>query len=173
MDISIGGNEIGRITILLFADRAPKTSENFKKMCEVDSGFCSTGHPLYYKGCPFHKIVPGSYVAGGDVQNGDGTGGESIYYGFPFADENWRAKHVEAGLLSAPHTGPGSHGSQFYITLGAAPELDRTNAVFGQVIDGMTVVQEIGAVSVGSDGRPLVDCIVTRCGRIKEKKNIS
>lgn len=110
-DITIGGEYKGRIVMLLFADTTPKTAENFRALCTGEKGLASTGQPLHYKGSSFHRVIKAFMIQGGDFTNGDGTGGESIY-GEKFADENFKVKHTEGGLLSMANAGPGTNGSQ-------------------------------------------------------------
>uniref|UniRef100_A0A452RKE9 Peptidyl-prolyl cis-trans isomerase n=1 Tax=Ursus americanus TaxID=9643 RepID=A0A452RKE9_URSAM len=88
-DVSIGGQEVGRMKIELFADVVPKTAENFRK----------DGVPIGYKGSTFHRVIKDFMIQGGDFVNGDGTGVASIYRG-PFADENFKLRHSAPGLLS-------------------------------------------------------------------------
>ena len=84
-DIAVGGQPLGRINMTLFGD-TPKTSENFKALCTGEKGTGTSGKPLHFKGCGFHRIIPGFMAQGGDFTKGNGTGGESIY-GAKFADE--------------------------------------------------------------------------------------
>ena len=77
-DISIGGSSAGRITMKLYAD-TPKTSENFRALCTGEKGTGNSGKPLSFKGCPFHRVIPGFMAQGGDFTRRNGTGGESIY----------------------------------------------------------------------------------------------
>lgn len=65
--------------MLLFADTVPKTAQNFLSLCVGDKGNASTGQPLHYKGCTFHRVIPDFMIQGGDFTLGDGRGGESIY----------------------------------------------------------------------------------------------
>lgn len=98
--------------MLLYADTVPKTAQNFLTLCKGDSkSRASTGQPLHYKGSTFHRVIPDFMIQGGDFTRGNGTGGESIY-GEKFADENFKIKHTEGGLLSMANAGPGTNGSQ-------------------------------------------------------------
>jgi peptidylprolyl isomerase len=144
MDVTIGGQPAGTITIELFADVVPKTAENFRALCTGEKGMGGSGKPLSYAGSPFHRIIPGFMIQGGDFTRGNGTGGESIY-GEKFADENFELKHTEAGILSMANAGPNTNGSQFFITVAATPWLDGKHVVFGKVIGGMDVVQALEA----------------------------
>jgi len=162
-DITIGGEPKGKIVMELFADVTPKTAENFRALCTGEKGLCSTGKPLHYKGCSFHRVIPSFMLQGGDFTNGDGTGGESIY-GAKFADENFKVKHSEAGLLSMANAGPGTNGSQFFITVTPTPHLDGKHVVFGKVVEGMDIVKEIEIVETNDGDKPVVDVLIADCG---------
>jgi len=139
IDVTIGGEPAGTIEAELFADVVPKTAENFRVLCTGEQG-----EDLSYAGSPFHRIIPGFMIQGGDFTNGNGTGGVSIYGG-KFDDENFERKHTEAGLLSMANAGPDTNGSQFFITVAPTPWLDGRHVVFGKVTSGMDVVEAMEA----------------------------
>ncbi|KAJ0172781.1 hypothetical protein K1T71_011920 [Dendrolimus kikuchii] len=166
LDISIDGEPAGRIVIELRSDVVPKTAENFRALCTGERGIGSLGKPLHYKGVRFHKAISQFMVQCGDVVNGDGTSGESIY-GPTFEDENFKLKH-KPGVLSMANRGRrNTNGSQFCITTVLCPQLNGTNVVFGQVVAGLGVVEEI-QMYADSEGRLRVECTITDCGEIKE-----
>jgi len=139
IDVSIGGEPAGTVEAELFADVVPKTAENFRVLCTGEQG-----EDLSYAGSPFHRIIPGFMIQGGDITNGNGTGGMSIY-GRRFDDENFTLKHDAPGLLSMANAGPDTNGSQFFITVAPTPWLDGHHVVFGKVISGMDVVKAMEA----------------------------
>lgn len=155
-DISIGGQAAGRIVFELFTDVVPKTAENFRALCTGEKGLGRSGKPLHYKGSIFHRIIPQFMCQGGDFTRGNGTGGESIY-GEKFADENFKLRHTEPGLLSMANAGPGTNGSQFFITTVPCPWLDGKHVVFGKVVEGLDVIAKMEAVGSrqGATSRPV------------------
>ncbi|XP_053480533.1 peptidyl-prolyl cis-trans isomerase H isoform X1 [Ictalurus furcatus] len=139
-DVTIGGQEVGRMKIELFADVVPKTAENFRQFCTGE--FRKDGVPIGFKGCTFHRVIKDFMIQGGDFVNGDGTGICSIYRG-PFADENFKLKHSTPGLLSMANSGPGTNGCQFFITCTKCDWLDGKHVVFGKVVDGLLIMRKI------------------------------
>ena len=144
LDVTIGGEPAGTITIELFADVVPKTAENFRALCTGEKGMGKSGKPLAYAGSTFHRIIPGFMIQGGDFTRGNGTGGESIY-GEKFEDENFKLKHFGPGTLSMANAGPNTNGSQFFITVADTSWLDGKHVVFGKVVDGMDVLKKMEA----------------------------
>uniref|UniRef100_A0A7S3G7C9 peptidylprolyl isomerase n=1 Tax=Palpitomonas bilix TaxID=652834 RepID=A0A7S3G7C9_9EUKA len=166
-DITIGGEAKGRVVMELFADKTPKTAENFRALCTGEKGNGKAGKPLHYKGSTFHRVIKDFMIQGGDFTNGNGTGGESIY-GEKFEDENFDVKHTEAGLLSMANAGPGTNGSQFFITTKDTPHLDGKHVVFGRVVEGMDVVRAIEDTEV-EGSTPKQEVVVADCGELKDE----
>lgn len=110
-------------------------------------------------------------IQGGDFTRGDGTGGESIY-GEKFADENFKISHTERGQLSMANAGPGTNGSQFFITSGPTPHLDGKHVVFGKVIEGLDVVEKIEGVKTKND-KPTLPCVIADCGELPKDADAS
>ena len=164
-DMTIGGEEAGRIEFELFSDYVPKTAENFRALCTGELGMGKMGKPLHYKGSTFHRCIKNFMLQGGDFTAGNGTGGESIY-GAKFADENFKIKHDQPGLLSMANAGPGTNGSQFFITTVETPHLDGKHVVFGRVVSGMDVVRKIENYPV-EGSTPKDPVVIADCGEIK------
>lgn len=166
----------GDMKVMLFPEAAPKAVENFTT--HAKNG--------YYDGIIFHRVIKDFMIQGGDPQ-GMGFGGESIW-GEPFADEFSLEALNFKGALSMANSGPNTNGSQFFIVqagsvddrligqmedagypaeaiekykeVGGTPWLDFRHTVFGQVVEGMDVVDEIAAVKVGRNDKPLEDVVI-------------
>jgi peptidyl-prolyl cis-trans isomerase B (cyclophilin B) len=137
----------GPIAVELHDADAPKTVENFRKLAE--DGF--------YDGVIFHRVIPDFMIQGGDP-TGTGAGGP----GYTFEDE-FNEHPVARGALAMANAGPNTNGSQFFIvTADACPWLDGKHTVFGQVTDGMDVVDAISALQTDARDRPHEDVVIER-----------
>ena len=164
-DVTIGGQQAGRITMELFADKTPATAENFRALCTGEKGVGKSGKPLHFKGSTFHRVITQFMAQGGDFTAGNGTGGESIY-GMKFADENFVMKHTKRGDLSMANAGPNTNGSQFFMTFIPCDWLNGKHCVFGHVVDGWQTLDALE--SVGSQtGATRAACVIADCGQLK------
>ncbi|AFH48366.1 Peptidyl-prolyl cis-trans isomerase A [Ignavibacterium album JCM 16511] len=151
MTVAIIHTNMGTIELELFADKTPKTVENFV-------GLANKG---YYNGVIFHRVIDNFMIQGGDP-TGTGRGGQSVWGG-KFEDEFVpELKHDSEGILSMANAGPNTNGSQFFITLVPTPWLDGRHTVFGKVIKGMDVVKAIGKVPRNQQDRPLKDVVMEK-----------
>ena len=165
-DITIGGAAAGRIEITLDIDGHPITGENFRALCTGEKGAGKSGKPLHYKGCAFHRVIPGFMAQGGDFTVGNGTGGESIY-GNKFADEALdKGKHTKRGILSMANAGPNTNGSQFFLCFVATPHLDGRHCVFGHVSKGLEVLDKIEGTPTGARDVPTKAIVIADCGQL-------
>jgi len=151
----------GSFVIRLFAEQAPKTVANFAGLAEgtkewTDPKTGTKRTDPFYNGLIFHRIIDGFMIQGG-CPLGSGIGGP----GFQFADEFHPAlRHDKPGILSMANAGPNTNGSQFFITLGPTPHLNNRHSVFGEVVEGLDVVQKIGGVATGPRDRPMKDVVI-------------
>ncbi|XP_028746098.1 probable inactive peptidyl-prolyl cis-trans isomerase-like 6 isoform X2 [Peromyscus leucopus] len=132
LDICIDLSPIGRLIFELYCDTCPKTCKNFQVLCTGMAGFSERGIKLHYKDSIFHRVVQNGWIQGGDIVEGKGDDGESIY-GPTFEDENFSVPHDKRGVLGMVNKGRHTNGSQFYITLQATPYLDKKYVAFGYV----------------------------------------
>eukprot|EP00670_Eutreptiella_braarudii_P020898 CAMPEP_0174351496 /NCGR_PEP_ID=MMETSP0811_2-20130205/8889_1 /TAXON_ID=73025 ORGANISM="Eutreptiella gymnastica-like, Strain CCMP1594" /NCGR_SAMPLE_ID=MMETSP0811_2 /ASSEMBLY_ACC=CAM_ASM_000667 /LENGTH=194 /DNA_ID=CAMNT_0015480791 /DNA_START=17 /DNA_END=598 /DNA_ORIENTATION=- len=161
LEISIAGKNLGRITLELYAERCPKTAENFRQLCTGEAVSKTDGRKMCYTGSVFHRIIRDFMAQAGDITNLNGTGGESIF-GPKFDDENFYYRHNEPGILSMANAGPNTNNSQFFITLKTQPHLDRKHVAFGRVMQGMAVVREMEKVSCDRDDFPVDPVVIVK-----------
>ena len=160
-DVLIDGVEVGRITFGLYGDVVPLTVRNFAQIC--DEGVSSAdGTHLGYTGSPFHRIIPDFMVQGGDITTGNGTGGESIFGGV-FKDENFDINFTKPYQLAMANAGPNTNRSQFFITLTTPSWLNGHHVVFGEVIDGKDIVDQLENIGTQS-GAPTQTAIIANSG---------
>jgi peptidyl-prolyl cis-trans isomerase A (cyclophilin A) len=158
----------GTFRVRLFDDKAPKTVANFVELAQgtkewTDPKTRQKVKRPFYDGLIFHRVIDGFMLQGG-CPLGTGTGDP----GYRFADEFAPGlKHDRPGLLSMANAGPNTNGSQFFVTLVPTPWLDNKHAIFGEVVEGMDVVQKIGKTRTGPQDRPVQD-IVIRSVRIEK-----
>lgn len=160
LDFEHDGQLIGRTTIGLFGEMAPRTVANFRQLClqGID------GHGSYV-GTRMHRIIDKFMVQGGDVVAGDGSGSISIY-GRYFDDELLTINHTGPGFLAMANKGPNTNGCQFYITTMAAPWLDGQHTIFGKVVNGQGYVHMVEKVRTDTDDVPERPVIVSGCGDV-------
>jgi len=152
----------GKIVCRLFEQEAPVTTKNFIDLAEGKrpwkdsvSGKSSSG-PLY-SGTIFHRVIPDFMIQGGDP-SGTGMGGP----GYKFQDETKGSPHKfdKAGKLAMANAGPGTNGSQFFITVAATPWLTGNHTIFGEVVEGQDIADKISKVAKGAQDRPKKDVVI-------------
>ena len=153
----------GDITLLLFGDQAPQTVDNFvglasgtKEYTDPGTGGRRTGR--FYDGLTFHRVIDGFMIQGG-CPLGTGTGGPGYKFGDEFHPDLVFNKPY---LLAMANAGPGTNGSQFFITVRPQPHLNRKHTIFGEVADAdsRAVVDRIAKASTGSQDRPRQDVTI-------------
>ncbi len=153
----------GPIRLQLFPDHAPKTVRNFVELAEGTRQYTDprTGQPgsgPYYDGVIFHRVISGFMIQTGDP-TGTGRGGP----GYQFGDETHPELQFDRPyLLAMANAGPGTNGSQFFITVGPTPHLNRKHTIFGEVADAESraVVDAIASTSTDRSDRPLNDVVI-------------
>ena len=152
----------GSFTVTLMPEHAPKTVKNFVDLAtglrEWTSGGTTSSDPMY-PGTIFHRVIDGFMIQGGDPE-GTGRGGP----GYTFEDEVPADGPTfnQVGRLAMANAGPGTNGSQFFVTVGETPWLNGKHTIFGQVTDGYGVVETIAKTPVGAQDRPVDDVVIER-----------
>jgi peptidyl-prolyl isomerase D len=160
-----------RLVVELWPDVSPLACQNFLALITGEKGRGECGKPLHYKGCAFHRVVPGFVAQTGDLAFGNGSGGESIW-GKKFKDDRGGLKRKldRRGLLAMGNTGKNSNTSQFFITFAALPKLTGKHVVFGEVLlsepDAETVMGllEASGEGGGAEEAPSVPVVIADCG---------
>ncbi|MGB6180944.1 MAG: peptidylprolyl isomerase [Rhodococcus sp. (in: high G+C Gram-positive bacteria)] len=153
----------GDIVIALFGNHAPKTVENFVGLAQGTKDYSTknasgSNDGPFYDGAIFHRVISGFMLQGGDP-TGTGTGGPGYKFGDEFHPE---LSFDRPYLLAMANAGPGTNGSQFFITVGPTPHLNRRHTIFGEVVDpsSQQVVDKIGATPTGRGDRPTEDVVI-------------
>ncbi len=152
---------MGEIVCKLFKDEVPKTVANFIELATGEKEYTDPKTKeqtkgKFYDGIIFHRVIPGFMIQTGDPL-GEGYGGP----GYKFEDEfHPDLKHSKPGILSMANSGPNTNGSQFFITHTPTPHLNNRHSVFGEVVDGMDVVNEIGDVDRDRRDKPTEDVVM-------------
>lgn len=146
----------GDVVAELYAKECPETVWNFVNLAEGRQETKKGGN--FYDGLIFHRVIPGFMIQGG-CPDGIGTGGPGYKFGDEFHPE---LTHNGPGILSMANAGPGTNGSQFFITLDATPHLDNNHTVFGKVLEGQDVVESIAATSRDHMDKPANDMVMEK-----------
>jgi peptidyl-prolyl cis-trans isomerase A (cyclophilin A) len=151
----------GDVVVRLFPDQAPKTVRNFVELAEgtrewTNPATGKTGQAKLYDGTIFHRVIPDFMIQGGDPL-GTGTGGPGYKFGDEFHPD---LSFDRPYLLAMANAGPGTNGSQFFITTGPTPWLNGKHTIFGEVVSGSDVVEAISRVKTSRGDRPVNDVVL-------------
>jgi len=157
LDLHLDQEPAGKLVIELRADKVKRTAENFRRLCigEKDEG-------ATYKGSKFHRVVEKFMMQGGEIKGNCKQ----------FEDENFKLFHDKAGVVSMANSGPNTNSSQFFITFKAAPWLDGRHVVFGQVVEGMEVLEKINK-SFTNGQFQFKEVLIADCGEVAKKEQNS
>ncbi len=147
---------LGEFEAELYAKECPETVWNFINLAEGRQESKREGN--YYDGLIFHRVIEGFMIQGG-CPDGTGMGGPDYRFEDEFHPE---LIHDCEGIFSMANAGPGTNGSQFFITLAPTPHLNNRHTVFGKVVKGMDVVRAIGVVQTGFQDRPAEDVVINK-----------
>ena len=154
----------GSFTVKLFPDHAPKTVANFLELAQgqrewKDPRDNQKKSDRLYDGTVFHRVIPDFMIQGGDPE-GTGMGGP----GYTFEDETPAGgpSFDRPGLLAMANAGPNTNGSQFFVTVAATPWLTGRHTIFGEVTDGMDVVEAISMAATGRNDKPMKDIVLQK-----------
>ncbi|SDR95262.1 peptidylprolyl isomerase [Gramella sp. MAR_2010_147] len=157
---------MGPVIAELYFEETPMTVASFVSLAEGTSKMADSTYKdkKYYDGLIFHRVIDGFVIQGGDP-TGTGSGGPGYKYPDEFVDS---LSHDSKGILSMANAGPGTNGSQFFITLGPVNQLDGKHTVFGKVVKGQDVVDSIGKVETGPRDRPVKDVTMNEVNIIRK-----
>ncbi len=168
---AVFNTSMGTIICRLFPDKAPLTVSNFIGLAEGTKEWTDpkTGKLVkkrFYDGLTFHRVIPDFMIQGG-CPLGTGTGGP----GYKFKDEFHPSLRFDRpGLLAMANAGPGTNGSQFFITEKETPWLNNRHTIFGEVVKGLDVVKAIARVPVKQNNKPVQDVVINRLEIVRVEK---
>ena len=162
-EIKIGEKNVGKIEFELFKDITPITVENFRCLC------IGNNDNMSYKGTSFNKIIKDFVIGGGELEKNNE---KKCIYGEYFDDENYIYAHCRRGLLTMDNEGKNKNNSKFLITLKYLPWFDGKHVVFGQLINGYEIINQIEELETDDNDKPFVNICIENCGEILDKENI-
>ena len=159
---------LGPVVAELYFEETPMTVASFVTLAEGNSKLADSTYKgkKYYDGLVFHRVIEGFMIQGGDP-TGTGSGGPGYKYPDEFVDT---LSHDSKGVLSMANAGPGTNGSQFFITLAPVNQLDGKHTVFGKIVKGQDVVDSIGKVETGPRDKPVKDVVMNEVNIIRKGK---